>query len=237
MSPTLILLPGLLNDPDLWRHQVETLGDMATVVVGDLTRDDSIHAMARRVLDTAPRRFSLAGLSMGGYVAQEIMRQAPQRVERLALVDTAARADLPEQTERRKALIEQTRAGRFDEVMPGMLPMLVHPDHVADPTVGGRAIAMAQRVGPDVFIRQQTAIMGRPDGREDLKRITCPTLVLVGRQDAVTPPKVAEEMLGNLATGRLVVIEDCGHLSPIERPQAVSAVLRYWLQEQAPASE
>lgn len=231
MNPTVILLPGLLNDPDLWRHQVDSLADMATVLVGDLSRDDSIQAMARRVLDTAPERFSLAGLSMGGYVAQEIMRQAPRRVDRLALVDTAARADLPEQTERRKALIEQTRAGGFGQVMPALLPALVHPDHLANPDIAGRAVAMALRVGADAFVRQQTAIMGRPDGREDLRRITCPSVVVVGRQDALTPPKVAEEMAANLPQGRLVIIEDCGHLSPLERPQAVSAVLRYWLQE------
>lgn len=231
MKPTVILLPGLLNDAELWRHQTDSLADMATVMVGDLTQDDSIQAMARRVLDAAPPRFSLAGLSMGGYVAQEIMRQAPQRVERLALVDTAARADLPEQSERRRALIEQTRAGGFDQVMPSLLPALVHPDHLAVPAIRDCALAMARRVGPDAFIRQQTAIMGRPDGREDLRRITCPTVVLVGRQDMVTPPKVAEEMVGNLSSGRLIIIEDCGHLSAIERPQAVSAVLRTWLQE------
>lgn len=231
MTPTVILLPGLLNDQDLWRHQVDSLADMATVLVGDLTRDDNIQAMARRVLDAAPERFSLAGLSMGGYVAQEIMRQAPQRVERLALVDTAARADLPEQSARRKALIEQARAGGFGQIMPALLPALVHPAHLADPEIAGRAVAMALRVGADAFIGQQTAIMGRPDGRDDLRRITCPTVVVVGRQDALTPPKVAEEMAGNLSQGRLVIIEECGHLSPLERPQAVSAVLRYWLQE------
>lgn len=233
MKPTLILLPGLLCTADLWTHQTDTLGDLATVVVGDLTQDDTIQGMARRVLETAPARFSLAGLSMGGYVAQEILRQAPERVERLALVDTAARADLPEQKERRLASIEQTRNGGFDQVMPSLLPMLLHPDHVAHPAMGGLAIAMAQAVGPEAFIRQQTAIMNRPDGRDDLRRVTCPTLVLVGRQDAITPPKVAEEMLANLPNGRLVVIEECGHLSSIERPQAVSAVLRYWLQDAA----
>lgn len=229
---TLILLPGLLNTAALWRRQCDALADIAEVTVADLTRDDTVQDMARRVLAAAPSRFSLAGLSMGGYVAQEILRQAPERVERLALVDTAARADLPEQSERRRALIEQTRAGGFDQVMPTLLPVLVHPDRIADPAVGGLAIAMAQEVGPEAFIRQQTAIMQRPDGREDLKRIPCPTLVLVGRQDAITPPKVAEEMHANLGRGRLVVIEDCGHLSPIEQPHAVSAVLRYWLQDE-----
>lgn len=230
MTATLILLPGLLNDADLWAHQAATLGDVVRVMVPDLTRDDDLKAMAGRVLAAAPRRFALAGLSMGGYVAQEIMRQAPDRVERLALVDTAARADLPEQRERRLGLIELARSGRFDEIMPHLLPILVHPDRVGDAALSGRVVAMARRVGPEAFIRQQTAIMGRPDGRDDLKKIGCPAVVVVGRQDALTPPKVAEEMATNLRHGRLVVIEDCGHLAPIEQPVAVSAVLRYWLQ-------
>lgn len=230
-KPTLILVPGLLNDSDLWAHQLATLGDAAAMMVADTTADDSISGMARRLLAAAPQRFALAGLSMGGYVVQEVMRQAPERVERLALIDTAARADLPEQKERRLALIELTRGGGFAQVTPALLPNLVHPDRVADPAIGGRVIAMAGRVGADAFIRQQRAIMNRPDGRDDLRRITCPTLVLVGRQDAITPPKVAEEMAANLPNGRLVVVEDCGHLAPIEQPHAVSAVLRYWLQD------
>lgn len=228
-KPHLILVPGLLCDEALWAHQTATLGDLADVVVADITGADTVQGLARDVLARAPARFALAGLSMGGYVAQEIMRQAPERVERLALVDTAARADLPEQRERRQVLIETTRAGQFDAVAPQLLPHLVHPDHVE--ALRDCVVGMAQRIGPEAFIRQQTAIMGRPDGREDLKRIACPTLVLVGRQDALTPPKVAEEMMAKLPKGRLVVVEDCGHLSTMERPRSVSAVLRYWLQE------
>lgn len=225
----LILLPGLLNDPALWAHQAETLADVAEVTVADLTRDDSMQAMARRVLAAAPERFSLAGLSMGGYVAQEIMRQAPERVERLALVDTAARTDLPEQKERRMAQIEAARAGRFAEVPEQLLPILVHPGNLE--RVRDIVLGMARRVGAEAFVRQQTAIMGRPDGRADLERVACPALVVVGRHDALTPPKVAEEMAARLPRPRLVIIEECGHLAPIEQPQAVSAVLRYWLND------
>ncbi len=227
----LVLLPGLLNDADLWAHQVGTLADIAAVTVADLTRDDDMAAMARRVLDAAPAQFALAGLSMGGYVAQEIMRQAPERVTRLALIDTAARADLPEQKERRLRAIEIARGGRFDSIMPELLPNLIDPDRLNDAVLTGRVIAMARNVGAEAFERQQTAIMNRPDGRDDLKRIDCPTLVLVGRQDALTPPKVAAEIAANLRRGRLVIVEDCGHLAPIERPRTVSAVLRYWLQD------
>lgn len=231
MTDTLILLPGLLTDEALWAHQSETLSDLVSVRVADLSRDDSVAGMARRVLAEAPPRFALAGLSMGGYVAQEIMRQAPERVERLALIDTAARADLPEQKERRRALIEMAQSRGLDEVGEQLLPMLVHPAHAGEPAVRNRVLDMGRRVGVEAFIRQQTAIMGRPDGREDLKRIGCPTLVLVGRQDALTPPKLAEEMAASLQRPRLVIVEDCGHLAPIEQPHAVSAVLRYWLQD------
>lgn len=225
----LILIPGLLNDAALWAHQAETLADIAEVRVADVTQDDSLPAMARRIIAAAPARFSMAGLSMGGYVAQEIMRQAPERVDRLALLDTAARADLPEQKERRMVLIAEARAGNFDGVAPQLLPMLVHSGHVEP--LRETVIGMARRVGPEAFIRQQTAIMGRPDGRADLERIACPVLILVGRQDAITPAKVAEEMVSRLPRPRLVVIEDCGHLAPIEQPHAVSAVLRYWLSD------
>lgn len=228
--PHLILLPGLLNDERLWAHQRAALAALATVTIGDLTQDDTLAAMAQRVLAAAPPRFALAGLSMGGYVAQEIMRRAPLRVERLALLDTSARPDTAEQTQRRIDAIEIARAGGFDKIMPTMLPNLVHPDHMALERVGGLAKDMAKAVGPEAFIRQQTAIMHRPDSRPGLNRIGCPTLVMVGRDDALTPLDRAEEMAGLIPSAGLVVIEQCGHLSAIEQPQAVSAVLRYWLQ-------
>lgn len=226
----LVLLPGLLNDGRLWTHQTAALAELATVTIGDLTQDDGLAAMAERVLAAAPARFALAGLSMGGYLAQEIMRRAPGRVERLALIDTTARPDTPEQTQRRLDAIGIARGGGFDKIMPTMLPNLVHPDHLALERVGGLAKDMARAVGPDAFVRQQTAIMNRPDSRPGLNRVDCPTVVVVGRDDALTPPDRAEEMAGLIPNAKLVVIEDCGHLSAIEQPQAVSAVLRYWLQ-------
>jgi len=227
----LVFLPCLMGDAALWRHQLDSLGDLAEMTVADLARDDTIAGMARRVLDAAPARFALAGLSMGGYVAQEIMRRAPERVLRLALLDTAARADLPEQRERRLRTIELAERGRYADVLAEMFPLLVHPDWLADAALRQAVTQMAERVGPAGFIRQQTAIAGRPDGREDLRRVTCPTVLLYGRQDALTPAKVQEEMAANLPNARLVAIEECGHLSALERPHAVSAVLRYWLQD------
>ena len=128
----LVLVPGLLCDDRLWQHQAEHLADLADPIIADATRGASIPEMARAVLDAAPERFALAGLSMGGYVALEIMRDAPERVARLALLDTSARADIPEQTATRRELIELSQEGRFDEVPRKILPNVVHPDRLDD---------------------------------------------------------------------------------------------------------
>ena len=226
----LVLLPGLLCDHLLFRHQSETLADLAAPVVADLTGHDSIADMAAHVLATAPKTFALAGLSMGGYVAQEVMRQAPERVERLALMDTTARADTPEQTERRRALLALASRGRFKGVTPRLLPMLIHTDRLEDEALTGPVMRMAESIGPDAFVRQQTAIMGRIDGRPHLADIACPTVVICGRQDVLTPPDMAAEIADGIDGAKLVIVEDCGHLATLERPRTVSAVLRYWLQ-------
>jgi pimeloyl-ACP methyl ester carboxylesterase len=225
----LVLLPGLLLDAELWRHQIADLADLATPIVGDLTRHDSIAAMATAMLAEMPDSFSLAGLSMGGYVAQEIMRQAPHRVLRLALLDTSARADTDEQRARRHGLLELAGMGHFKGVTPRLLPQLLHPAHLADPALTEPVMAMAERVGPESFLRQQTAIMGRRDGRADLARIACPALVLCGKQDLLTPPELHEEMAAAIPGATLVTIEQCAHLSPIEQPAQVNAALRRWL--------
>lgn len=226
----LVLLPGLLCDGALWRHQTETLGDAASFTIGDFTDDDSIEAMARSVLVEAPENFALAGLSMGGYVAFEIMRQAPGRVTRLALLGTSARADTPEKTVYRGGLIELARKGRFKGVTPRLLPLLIHPGRLDDEELTGCVMAMAERIGKDAFLRQQSAILKRVDSRPHLAAIHCPTLVLCGRQDAITPLEVHQEMADAMPRASLVVVEDCGHLATLEQPQAVSAALRDWLQ-------
>lgn len=229
MSAALVLLPGLLCDHRLWARQAEDLADRVEVTVGDLTRDDTLGAMAERVLAAAPARFALAGLSMGGYAAMEIMRRAPERVERLALLDTTALPDLPEQTQRRRDAVALARAGGFDKIMPAMLPLLVHPDRLDDPAVAGLAKDMARAVGAEAFARQQAAIMARPDSRESLTAVRCPTLVLCGAEDGLTPPDRHDEMAALISGARRVTIAHCGHLSPLERPEAVTAALREWL--------
>jgi len=225
----LVFLPGLLCDHALWECQLRHLADIAESQVADLTRHDGVAALAESALATAPPRFALAGLSMGGYVAQEIMRRAPERVLKLALLDTSARPDPPEQLSRRRGLIELARSGRFRGVTPRLLPLLIHPDRQSEDDLTATIMAMAQRVGQEAFVRQQTAIMGRPDSRPTLPAIACPTLVLGGREDALTPPPILAEIAAAIPGARHVIIEDCGHLPPLERPHAVSALLRQWL--------
>jgi len=228
---SLILLPGLLCDEALWAHQTETLADIADITVADMTRDDSVGGMADRILAAAPNTFSLAGLSMGGYVAQEIMRRQPARVERLALLDTSADADTPDRKKQRRGFIAQLGLGGFKDVTNQLLPFLIHSDRLGDEDLVGVIEASAANIGPDAFVRQQAAILSRPDGKKDLAKITCPALVLCGRSDALTPLAQHEEMAEAIPNARLVIIEDCGHLAPLEQPHAVSAVMRYWLTQ------
>jgi pimeloyl-ACP methyl ester carboxylesterase len=226
---TLVLLPGLLNTRRLFEHQIAALGDLVDVVVPELYRHDSLAAMAEAALAAAPAIFALGGFSMGGYVAFEILRRAPHRVERLALIDTQATPDAPETTARRRGFIEQTRIGRFHGVQPSLLPTLIHPARLKDTTIVQPILDMAQEVGADGFVREQKAIMARPDSRPLLADIDVPTVVIVGRQDQATPLPRAQEMATDIANARLVVIEECGHMSPLEKPDDLTNALRRWL--------
>ncbi|WP_068090086.1 alpha/beta fold hydrolase [Novosphingobium rosa] len=233
MAEALVLLPGLLCDARLWRQQADDLADIAAPWIADLTQDDSIPAMAGRVLTQAPERFALAGLSMGGYVALEIMRQAPERVTRLALMDTSAAPDGESRKAERERAIKTLGLGRFMGVTEAMLPQLVHESHVRSP-VGATVRAMAKEVGQQAFVRQQQAILTRADSRPLLPLIAVPTLIAVGEDDRMTPPPLAEAMHQAIPGAQLHRFAACGHLPPLEQPEATSAVLRDWLNwEQA----
>jgi pimeloyl-ACP methyl ester carboxylesterase len=230
----LVLVPGLLCDAQLWRAQVEHLADVAETWIPDHTRSATMAEVARDVLADAPfERFALAGLSMGGYISLEIMRQAPRRVRKLALLDTAARADTPEQTKRRHDFIELANRGKFLGVTDMLMPLLVHPSRLGDTPLTDAIRLMAKNVGKDGFIRQQQAIMSRADSRPLLATISCPTLVLCGRQDQLTPLDRHEEMAAGIKGAKLEVLEDCGHMSTMERPEQVNRALRQWLAAQA----
>jgi pimeloyl-ACP methyl ester carboxylesterase len=224
-----VLIPGLACSSRLYAEQLTPLWRHGPVMIADHTRDDSMAAIARRILADAPPRFALVGLSMGGYISFEIMRQAPGRVTRLALLDTTARPDTPEQGERRRNQIAMARDGRFEEVVGQLFALLVDPRRVGDAALEALVRQMADEVGADAFVRQQTAIMNRIDSRPGLGGISCPTLALVGGGDQLTPPDRAEEIAAAIPGARLEVVPDCGHLSTLERPEAVNAALEAWL--------
>ena len=255
MKPNLILLPGLLNDARLWQHQADQLMSIANVSVADLTRSDTIEGLAADVLEQAPTgMFALAGLSMGGYVALEIMRQAPERVSALALIDTSARPDTAEATANRHRLIAlaqtdtaEATANRhrlialaqtdFSAVPRELMQKLLYPPHLDDDGIVACVNEMAAMVGKDAFARQQHAIMERIDSRPTLKNIACPTLLLCGREDAITPVEVHEEMAALIPRATLTIVEHCGHLSALEKPEAVTEALRTLLQVRPPGAD
>jgi pimeloyl-ACP methyl ester carboxylesterase len=199
-------------------------------MVADHTRDDSMGGIARRILASAPPRFALAGLSMGGYICFEILRQAPTRVARLALLDTSARADTPEATAQRRAQMTLASNGRLGEAVEQQFVRMVHPLHRNDPQLREINKLMAEDVGPEGFLRQQTAIMERPDSRPTLATILCPALVLVGEQDELTPLDRAVEMAHGIRGAQLVTVLECAHLSTLERPREVTRALLEWLK-------
>jgi pimeloyl-ACP methyl ester carboxylesterase len=229
--PTLpiLLVPGLNCSPRLYAAQMPALWRFGPVTVADHTRDDTMAAIAGRILCVAPPRFALAGLSMGGYIALEIVRQAAERVERLALLDTGSRADTPEATAKRHANIALAQSGRFEEVIGPQFPLYVHPARANDATLKADYLAMCHDVGAEAYVRQQKAIMNRVDSRPLLASIRVPTLVLVGEEDAATPPALSDEMAAAIPGARLAKIAACGHLSTMEQPQAVTQELVAWM--------
>ena len=225
----LILLPGLLCDEALWQYQIKFLKNIADCQVPVLTKHDQVDALARSVLSAAPKEFALAGLSMGGYVALEIMRQAPARVLKLCLLDTSARPDTPEQSEKRRLLLALSKQGQFKGVTPRLLPMLISPHRMDDKDLTHIIMTMAERVGRDAFHNQQTAILNRIDSRPSLKDIKCPVQIIGGTEDALTPPAIVKEIAEGIKSARYNLIESCGHLSALEKPDEVNNLMRGWL--------
>ena len=225
----LVLLPGLLCDNALWKHQVVKLADVAECNVLVMTEDNTMAGMAARVLDEAPAKFALAGLSMGGYCAFEIMRQAPDRVDRLALLDTSHEADAPSRRSERLAWIAKAKTHGLEALISDHMDMWLHPQHLKDEALVAEVAGSARNVGLVAYERQLTAIMNRRDSSPTLASISCPTLVLCGRQDLMTPVQLHEAMADNIEGAELVIVEDSGHLPTLEKPDVVSAALRRWL--------
>jgi pimeloyl-ACP methyl ester carboxylesterase len=225
----LLMIPGLLCTAELYAPQMAVLGDLARISVGRHTGHDTMAAIAASILAEAPPTFALCGLSMGGYIAFEIMRQAPRRVTRLALLDTQARSDTPEGVTARRQLVAGARSMGMEAGTKVLMPRLVHPRRVNDAVLVATVARMADAVGVENFAKQQEAIGARADSRPGLGAISVPTLVLVGREDALTPVALAEEMAAGIPGSVLRIIEDCGHLSTLEQPGPVNDALRAWL--------
>jgi pimeloyl-ACP methyl ester carboxylesterase len=225
----LLLVPGLLCDKSLWASQLVGLSDVASMTVADHTRHDTMEKIAKSILDDAPERFALAGLSMGGYICYEIVRQAPDRVTRLALLDTGSRADAPERADGRRKLIELAEREGTRKAQEALLPVLIYKPRLADEPLVEAVLAMADAIDAAAFKRQQQAIMGRPDSRPLLPSIKVPALVLVGREDALIPLQLSQEIVDGIAGAKLEIVPECGHLSAMERPDAVNRALRAWL--------
>jgi len=214
-SMPLVLLPAMGCDGQLWARQVVDLSDIAHPELGDLSVDDTLEAMAARVLAHAPPRFAVAGVSLGGYVALEMIRQAPNRVERVALFATRASMQM-----RPRTVGEQ-----------GMLATAPHADPLLTPIVSGPVQAMAERVGAAVFERQQRALLARPDIAAAIDAVHVPALVAVGDRDRICLPEDAQALAERIGSARFHVLRNCGHLAPIERPGEVTMLLRAWLQD------
>ena len=230
-SLPLVLVPGLLCSARLFGPQVAALWRFGAVIVVDHRHDDEIGKVAARILTEAPPRFALAGLSYGGYLAFELMRQSPERIERLALLDTSARPDTPEQTAARYAFIEMAEQGRFSEVVETLTPRFLQASRREEPALKEILHAMAVDVGAAAFVRQEKAIISRPDSRPFLPQIRCPTLVMTGDSDDLTTPEMAQEIAGGISGAKLAIVPDCGHLSTLERPEAVNVALAEWLSD------
>jgi pimeloyl-ACP methyl ester carboxylesterase len=230
MPPPVLLLPGLLEDADAFEHAIAEMHEVTTVTVADLTRADSIAELARQALAQAPEGpLAVAGHSMGGYVALEIARQAPARLDRLALLNTHARPDSPESTENRRRLMALARKD-FPAVIETLTPKLLGPSHLRDLELAGTISEMALGVGPEAFDRQERAIIGRIDSRPHLAAIRCPTLVIAGREDQIMPVAWLEELARGIPGARLEILERSGHMSSMEDPQAVGRLLRQWVE-------
>jgi pimeloyl-ACP methyl ester carboxylesterase len=226
----IVFLPGLNCTAALFAPQFAAFGDGRQVIVADHMADDTLGGIVQRLLSLAPPRFAVCGLSMGGHIAFELMRQAPERVTRLALLDSSAKGPTPQTDAVRLRLIALCEKGRFDAVCHELWQRLVAPSRLGDVALRAVADQMADASGPDVFIRQQQAIMKRPDSRPQLAAINVPVLVLAGALDVITPPDHSAEMAALIgANATLEIVEDCGHLSTLEAPNLVNQALSRWL--------
>jgi len=230
MEP-LVFLPGMMCDARLFAPQVTALSREMAVTVAPITMGERVEEMASALLGVLPAKFALAGLSMGGIVAMEILRRAPERVTRVALMDTNPLAETPQSAAGYEPLIVGARAGRFED----MMRMILKPEHLAPGPqrlqVMSQVAEMGRAMGPDVFIRQCRALQRRKDQQATLRRIKMPALVLCGEHDGLTPVKRHTFMAELIPYARLEIVPDAGHLPTLEQPEVVTAILRHWMTQ------
>jgi len=224
----LLLIPGLVCDAQVWRHQANYLADIAHIAIPPVDQSETMVDMAKNVLFVAPRQFAVAGFSMGGYIALEMLRQAPERITRLALLDTTARDDTKVKARARIDAIDACEKGQFADVIQGMIPILLHPDHQKTPLTDF-VPKMAARVGSDAFVRRHQAMQSRKDSRKLISSCDISVRAICGRQDAMCSLEEHEEIADLARYGRISIIEECGHMTILERPHAATALLRDWL--------
>ena len=233
MKTTLMLLPGLLCDAATYAPQIAAFGKDYDVRVPDFFGLDSINAMAKRVLETAPGDFVMAGFSMGGRVALEVMRIAPERVKALAIFDTGVHPRSPGEEVKRQAVIDVANNEGMEALAARWLPPMLLPANLANEKLVGDLTAMVLRATPAIHEKQITALLNRPDAAPVLPTIRCPTIVLCGRQDIWSPPEQHEPIAAAIPGAKLVVAENCGHFLPVEAPEVLNAALRELLEKVA----
>lgn len=226
----LLLLPGLASNAVMWQHQLVAMPrELNPHVTNVHSRLETIPQMAQALLQEHAGELILCGASMGGIVAMEVARQAPARVTGLALLGTNARPETPEMAKLREAAIVFFGQGRVKEVLTVNLPMAFHPSRATDEALTQTYLDFVMDAGPDQLIRQNRAIMSRPDARLHLPQVTCPTLVMCGDSDQLTPPECSREIAALIPQAELMMIDQCGHMLTMERPVEVNAALREWL--------
>lgn len=230
----LLLVPGTLCDRQLWSAQIEALSPDADISVPDHTRHDSLSGIAKDILANAPPRFSVAGLSLGGFIIFELWRQAPDRIQRIALLNTNARPVNPGfELSICEQLLEQARTEGVAAVAETLIPHFLSPPCQDNDAMRQIVFAMAEATGVENFRNQMQACMTRPNSCPDLPRMSAPTLIISGFEDLLTPPDQHEEMADLLPNASFEIIDDCGHLSTIEQPDAVNALLQGWIRGNA----
>jgi pimeloyl-ACP methyl ester carboxylesterase len=231
MNEPLVLLPGMMCDARLFGPQIAELSADTAVMVAPITQGERIEEIASSLLDQLPKRFALAGLSMGGIVAMEILRRAPDRITRIALMDTNPLAETPVNAANREPQIVKVRSGRLMEIMRDEMK----PNYLAPGPYRGEVLdlvmEMAETLGPDVFIRQSRALQRRKDQQATLRKCKVPTLVLCGAHDQLCPVKRHTFMAELIPFAELVVLENAGHLPTLEQPGETTAALRTWMQQ------